>query len=141
MIPSNHGNSTMSFQATLRQKKLLAVLTWRVHNITNNKKSMDICVLLDSCSWYDIGNFLQTCIKDIHVSSLLVSKIHCCKLNQLKSRVNSHTVPHYMHALILHHFRHLNFHLSRSLKVKCDGGIGLPIYDFLLVFNSNIWIN
>ncbi len=25
----------------------------------------------------------------------LVSKTHCCRLNQLKSRVGSHTVPHY----------------------------------------------
>ena len=42
---------------------------------------------------------------------------------------------------ILDHFQHLNFDLSESLKVKCDGGICLPIYDFLLVFNSNIWHN
>ncbi len=28
--------------------------------------------------------------------------------------------------------------LSRSLKVKCEGDIGLPIYGFLLMFNSNI---
>ncbi len=28
-----------------------------------------------------------------------------------------------------------------SVKVKCDGGIGFPIYDFLLVFDSNIWPN
>ncbi len=31
--------------------------------------------------------------------------------------------------------------LSRSLKVKCEGGIGLPIYGFLLMFNSNIGPN
>ena len=35
----------------------------------------------------------------------------------------------------------LNFDLSRSLKVKCDSAIGLPIYDFLLMFNSNIGPN
>ena len=49
-----------------------------------------------------------------------------------------------MHVIILDHIQHLNFDLSRSLKVKCDGGFGLPIppvYDFLLVFNSNIWPN
>ncbi len=34
-----------------------------------------------------------------------------------------------------------NFDLSRPTKVKCHGGIRLPIYDFLLVFNSNIWPN
>ncbi len=28
-------------------------------------------------------------------------------------------------------------HLSRSLKVKSNGAVGLPIYDFLLVSNSN----
>ncbi len=44
-----------------------------------------------------------------------------------------------MHVSILNHIQHLNFDLSRPLKVKCDGGIGLPIYDCLLVFNSNIW--
>ena len=35
-----------------------------------NKRSMDLGALLDSCSWYDIGNFLQTCIKN----SLLQTK-------------------------------------------------------------------
>ncbi len=45
-----------------------------------------------------------------------------------------------MYVSILDHFLHLNFDLSRSLKVKCDGGIGLPIYDFLLVFNNNRWM-
>ena len=35
----------------------------------------------------------------------------------------------------------LDFDLSRSLKVKCDGVIGLPIYGFLLMFNSNIGPN
>ena len=29
----------------------------------------------------------------------------------------------------------LEFDLSRSLKVKFNGAIGLPIYDFLLVSN------
>ena len=77
---------------------------------------MDLGARLDSCSRYDIGNFLQTC----------------------KSRVKSQTLPHYaMHVSILDHFQHFNFDLSRSLKVKCDG-IGLSIYAFLLMFNSNI---
>ncbi len=35
----------------------------------------------------------------------------------------------------------LNFDLSRSLKVKYDGGIGLVMYGFLLMFNSNLWPN
>ena len=35
----------------------------------------------------------------------------------------------------------LDFDISRSLKVKYDTVIGLPIYNFLLVFNSSIWPN
>ncbi len=35
----------------------------------------------------------------------------------------------------------LEFDLLRSLKVKCDSVIELPIYAFLLMFNSNIWPN
>ncbi len=35
----------------------------------------------------------------------------------------------------------LEIDLSRSLNVKCDDAIGLPIYIFLLMFNSNIWPN
>ncbi len=31
--------------------------------------------------------------------------------------------------------------LSRSLKVKYDGIIGVPIYGVLLMVNSNIWPN
>ncbi len=33
----------------------------------------------------------------------------------------------------------LAFGLSRSPKVKCDGGTRLPIYGFLLKLNSNLW--
>ncbi len=46
-----------------------------------------------------------------------------------------------MHVSILDHFQHFNFDLSMPLKVKCDGAIGLPIYDLLLVFNGKIWPN
>ncbi len=35
----------------------------------------------------------------------------------------------------------LEFDLTRSLKVKCDYVIGLSLYAFLLMFNSNIWPN
>ncbi len=35
----------------------------------------------------------------------------------------------------------LEFELSRPIKVKCNGAIGLSTYDFLLVFNSNEWHN
>ncbi len=33
----------------------------------------------------------------------------------------------------------LDFDLSRPLKVKCDGVIGLLVYDLLLIFDSNMW--
>ncbi len=38
----------------------------------------------------------------------------------------------------LYNLRDLEFDLSRSLKVKCDGAIGLAIYGFLLMVNSSI---
>ena len=46
-----------------------------------------------------------------------------------------------MHVSILDHIRHLNFDLLWSLKMKCDGGIGLTIYDFLLMLSATIWHN
>ncbi len=44
-------------------------LSWKFANICylfkkGNKRSKDLGALLDSCSWDDIGNFLQTCIKN-----------------------------------------------------------------------------
>ncbi len=35
----------------------------------------------------------------------------------------------------------LDFSLLRSLKVKCDGVIGIPMYGFLLIFrfSDDIW--
>ena len=47
-----------------------------------------------------------------------------------------HSTSPCMHQ-ILDHFHHLNFELSRSLTVKCDSVIGLPIYGFLVVSNSD----
>ncbi len=41
----------------------------QVHH-PRNKRSVDLGALLDSWSWYDTGNFLQTCIK----KSLLQTK-------------------------------------------------------------------
>ncbi len=35
----------------------------------------------------------------------------------------------------------LEFDPCRALKVKCDDVIGLSLYAFLLMFNSNIWPN
>ncbi len=45
-------------------------LTQRGNHSILKLRSMDLSALLDSCSWYDIGNFLQTCIKN----SLLPTK-------------------------------------------------------------------
>ena len=50
----------------------------------SNKRSKDLGALLDTCSWDDIGNFLQIYIKN----SLLQTK-------SIEIWVNSHTVPHY----------------------------------------------
>ncbi len=41
----------------------------------------------------------------------------------------------------LHNLGDLEFDVSRSLKVKYEGAIALPIYGFLLMFNSNIGPN
>ncbi len=41
----------------------------------------------------------------------------------------------------LWNLRDLDFGLSWSFKVKSDGVIGLAIYGFLLMVNSNIWSN
>ncbi len=43
--------------------------------------------------------------------------------------------------ICFHNLGDLEFDLSRSLKIKCDGAIGLPTYGFLLMVNSNIWPN
>ncbi len=93
--------------------------------LEENKRPKDLGAMLDSCSWDDIGNFLQTCIKN----SLL----------QTKSIKKKLTLTQYltMHVSILDHIRHLNFDLSGSLKVKGDSVTGLPTYSILLMFNSN----
>ncbi len=90
----------------------------------NNKRSKDLGALLDSCSWDDIGNFLQTCIKN--------------SLVQTKSIEIWVTLTKYLtiHVSILDHIQHLNFDLSGSLKSNVSA-TGLPIYGFPLMFNSN----
>ncbi len=40
--------------------------------------------------------------------------------------------------IMLQNLDDLDFNLPRSLKVKFGSAIGLTIYDFLLMFNSNI---
>ena len=66
------------------QSRRIALLGQKHSSPRFHKRSMDLGTLLASCTWYDIGNFLQTCIKN----SLLQTK-------SLESRVYSHTVPHY----------------------------------------------
>ncbi len=53
------------------------------------------------------------------------------------------TWPYYalLQDIVLQNLSYLDFNLSRSLRVKCDSAIGLPIYTFLLMSNSNIWPN
>ncbi len=46
-----------------------------------------------------------------------------------------------MHVSILDHVEHFKFVLSRSLKVKCDNVIGLPIFGFVVVYSGKIWPN
>ncbi len=84
-------------------------ISFSAHN--SNKRSKDLGALLDSCSWDDIGNFQQTCIKNSRLQT-----------KSIEIWVNSHTVHMYltMHVSILDHIRHLNFDLSGSLKVKCE---------------------
>ncbi len=48
------------------------------------KRAKDLGALLDSCSWDDIGNFLQTCIKNSELQT-----------KSIEIWVNFHTVPHY----------------------------------------------
>ncbi len=56
---------------------------------------------------------------------------------------NSNLWPNYAPSqdIRLQNVSDLEFHLSRSLKGKCDSVIELPIYAFLFMFNSNIWPN
>ncbi len=68
--------------APFRPKNKL--LFWYKIVENQNKRSKDLGALLDSCNWDDIGNFLQTCIKN----SLLQTK-------SIEIFVNSHRVPHY----------------------------------------------
>ncbi len=52
---------------------------------------------------------------------------------------NSNLGPNYapLQDIRLQNMCDLEFDLSRSLKVKSNGAVGLPTYDFLLVSNSN----
>ncbi len=46
------------------------------------------------------------------------------------------SIPKY---IMLRNLSDLDFDLSRSLTGKCDSVVGIPIYDFPLLFNNNIW--
>ncbi len=45
-------------------EKCAIIVTNKAITIWTNKRSKDLGALLDSCRWDDIGNFLQTCIKN-----------------------------------------------------------------------------
>ena len=56
-----------------------------------------------------------------------------------KSNIGPNMAP--LRDIRLQNMSDIEFDLSRSLKVKSDGTVGLPIYGFLLMFNSNIGPN
>ncbi len=58
-----------------------------------------------------------------------------CFLLMLSSNILPNLAP--LREIRLHNLGDLDFDLSRSLKVKSSGVIGPPIYDILLVSNSN----
>ncbi len=74
--------------------------------------------LIDTCSWYDKW----------HVSADLFDR-------------NIWLNPAPWWGIRFRNLSDPNLDLSRSLKVKFDSVFGLPIYAFLLMFNSNIWPN
>ncbi len=57
--------------------------------------------------------------------------------------VNSTTGPNSAHLqnISISNPSDLDFDLSKSLKVKSFDAIGLPIYGFLLMFNTNMGAN
>ncbi len=55
----------------------------------------------------------------------------------LNSNIGPNSAP--LRGIRLQNFGDLDFDFSRTLKVRCDSAIGLPIYGFLLRVNSIIW--
>ena len=51
------------------------------------------------------------------------------------------TLFSFLRDITLQNLSDLDIKLSRSLKIKCDDVIGIPIYCFLLIFNGSIWLN
>ncbi len=49
--------------------------------------------------------------------------------------------PSRSNPMVLQNLSDLDFEISRSLKVKCEGAIELPTYGFLVMFNANIGPN
>ncbi len=78
---------------------------------------MDLGALLDTCSWYDKCHFS-------HLSADLFD-----------SNIWPNSAP--LRDIRLPNRSDPDFDLSKSLKVKCDSVFELPIYAFLLMFNSS----
>ncbi len=92
-------------------KTMLSMMLWNAY-----KRSMDLGALLDTCNWCDKWQFSA----DLFHSDIRHTPLQDTRLRNLSD---------------------LEFDLLRSLNVMCDNVIGLPIYAFLLIFNSNIWPN
>ncbi len=67
LTKTNRLPKNFNFQKFKNPKRSLMMT---IRKKLQNKRSKDLGALLDSCSWSDIGNFLQTCIKN----SLLQTK-------------------------------------------------------------------
>ena len=81
----------------------------------SNKRSMDLGALLDTFNWCDKWQF----------SADLFHTYGLAPLQDIR----------------LQNLTDLEFDPSRSLKVMCDDVIGLSLYAFLLMFDSNLWPN
>ena len=83
-------------------------------NLTRGQRTLVLCLTLANGGTN--GNFLQTCFSVTY---------GLAPLQDIRFR----------------NLSDLEFDLSRSLKVKYDDVIGLSLYAFLLMFNSNMWPN
>ena len=80
-----------------------------MENSTKGSRTLALC--LTPAVGLTNGNFLPTCLVVTYSLTLLLYKIY--RLQNLSD---------------------IDFDLLRSLKVKCDGVIGLPMYGFLLIY-------
>ncbi len=105
--------------------RCLGLNNWISENITRGPRTLALC--LTAAVGMTLAIFCR-----------LVSKTHCCRLNQLKCGLTL-TPSLTRHTSVLDHIRHLNFDLSGSFKVTCECH-WTPIYGFLLMFNSVVFV-